>query len=115
MQEAVNAALSDGAVPVLAHLNYYQLSEAGQEELLKAFKEYAGEFGAMETEYARYTEEQRILLREYADRYGLAGSGASDFHGFDKKETLCNHFPYELYEGILERKRRLDAVLRLSD
>ena len=114
MQEAVNAALSDGAVPVLAHLYYYQLSETGQEELLKAFKEYAGEFGAMETEYARYTQEQRILLRKYADRYGLAGSGASDFHGFDEKETLCNEFSYELYEGILERKRRLDAALRLS-
>lgn len=112
MREAINAALSDGAVPVLAHLNYYQLTEAGQEELLEAFKEYTGEFGAMETEYRRYTEEQRILLRTYADRYGLARSGASDFHGFDEKETLCNCFPYELYEDILGRKRRLDASRR---
>ena len=115
MREAVKAALLDGAVPVLAHLYYYQLSEAGQEELLKSFKEYAGEFGAIETEYGRYTEEQRILLREYADRYGLARSGASDFHGFDEKETLSNHFPYELYECILERKRRLDVARRTTN
>jgi predicted metal-dependent phosphoesterase TrpH len=114
LQEAVNAALLDGAVPVLAHLYYYMLSESGQEELLKTFKGYAGEFGAMETEYARYTEEQRILLRKYADRYGLARSGASDFHGFDEKETLCNHFPFEIYEEILERKRRLDVARRNS-
>lgn len=110
MQEVINAALLDGAVPVLAHLYYYQLSEAGQEELLKTFKGYAGEFGAMETDYARYTVEQRSLLRKYADRYGLARSGASDFHGFDEKENLCNCFRYELYEGILERKRRLDVA-----
>ncbi len=112
MHEAISAALLDGAVPVLAHLFYYQLSESGQEELLKTFKAYAGEFGAMETEYARYTEEQRILLRQYADLYGLARSGASDFHGFDYTESLCNGFPYELYEGILKKKRRLDAVRR---
>lgn len=115
MKEAVDAALSDGGVPVLAHLYYYQLSEAGQEELLKTFKVYVGEFGAIETEYARYTEEQRSLLRQYAYRYGLARSGASDFHGFDEKETLCNCFPYELYEGILERKCRLDAARRDKD
>lgn len=112
MQDAISAALLDGAVPVLAHLYYYQLSEAGQEELIEAFKEYAGEFGGMETEYARYTKEQRLLLQKYADRYELARSGASDFHGFDEKETLCNCFPYELYEDILERKHRLDAARR---
>lgn len=60
----------------------------------------------------RLTEEHRILLRTYADRYGLARSGASDFHGFDEKETLCNCFPYELYEDILGRKCRLDASRR---
>lgn len=110
MEEAVHAALCDGAVPVLAHLYYYQLTESGQEELLKDFKKYVGEFGAMETEYSRYTEEQRVLLRRYADGYELARSCASDFHGFDESETLCNGFPYELFEGIQEKKNRLDAA-----
>ena len=88
-------------MPVLAHLFYYRLTEAGQEELLKAFKECAGEFGAMETEYTRYSEEQRIVLREYAERYGLARSGGSDFHGFDGAESLCNGFPGDRYRVLL--------------
>ena len=108
MKEAVQAALSDGAVPVLAHLYYYRLTQTQQDELLETFKEYAGGFGAMETEYARYSEEQRAILRSYADKYRLAKSCGSDFHGFADSETLRNGFPYELYEGLLERKRRLD-------
>ena len=101
MQEAVNAALADGAVPVLAHLFYYRLTEAGQEELLKAFKECAGEFGAMETEYTRYSEEQRIVLREYAERYGLARSGGSDFHGFDGAESLEEIGTVYYYDSVM--------------
>ena len=110
MEEAVRAALSDRAVPVLAHLYYYRLTQAQQDELLETFKGYAGEFGAMETEYARYSEEQRVILRGYADKYGLARSGGSDFHGFAENETLRNGFSYELYEGLLEKKRRLDEA-----
>ena len=109
MEEAVHAALCDGAIPVLAHLFYYSLNEMEQEELLQAFKRYAGDFGALETEYARYNENQRIILRRYADRFGFARSCASDFHGFDSNDSLSNNFSITIYEGILEKKKKLDA------
>ena len=112
MKRAVEAALADHAVPVLAHLFFYgTLDEQEKEELVRTFKEYAGPYGGLETEYARYDESQRRILREYADRYVLAHSAASDFHGQEESIGLDNHFPYSIYEGLLERKQLLDARL----
>lgn len=102
--EAVEAAIADHAVPVLAHLYFYNLDKAGEEELLSAFTRYAGKYGCMETAYARYSQEQRDNLAKYAARYGLGISAASDFHGQEETISLDNRFPDSFYKSILSRK-----------
>lgn len=103
MEEAVDAILAAGGIPVLAHLFYYRMDEAGQRALLEDFKALAGDRGAMEVYYARYDDAQREQLRQYADEFGLMYSAASDFHAPGESVTLDNHFHHSLCQPLLDR------------
>lgn len=108
LSDTVSAAIQDCAIPVLAHLFYYQsLTREEQEELVATFHEMSGPAGAMEVEYGRYTREQRDFLRAMADRWSLAYSAGSDFHGQNKEEHLHHHFPLAIGQALLERQRQV--------
>ncbi len=72
-----------GAAPVLAH-PFLNLT---YDELLK-FLPVAKERGliAIETDYSKFSEEERKLAKELAHRFSLLKSGGSDFHGDNKPD-----------------------------
>ena len=102
LEEAVEAILDAGGVPVLAHLYYYLLDAEGERALVRRFKELAGEKAAMEVHYAAYSPEQRAALGAIADEFGLMHSCASDFHGNLADETLAHGFRRELCAPLLD-------------
>ena len=102
LEEAVEAILSAGGVPVLAHLYYYLLDAEGERALVRWFKELAGEKAAMEVKYAAYDRPQRDALKALADEFGLMHSCASDYHGNLEGETLAHGFDRALSEPLLE-------------
>jgi 3',5'-nucleoside bisphosphate phosphatase len=63
-----------GGVPVLAHPGAYRLNGTMKVLLDQGLQ-------GIETEYPRRSEEEGISLRRLAERYGLAATGGSDFHG----------------------------------
>ena len=101
LEEAVEAILDAGGIPVLAHLYYYLLDAEGERALVRRFKELAGEKAAMEVHYAAYSPEQRAALGAIADEFGLMHSCASDFHGNLADETLAHGFGRELCAPLL--------------
>ena len=102
LEEAVEAILSAGGVPVLAHLYYYLLDAEGERALVRRFKELAREKAAMEVEYAAYDRAQRDALKALADEFGLMHSCASDYHGNLEGETLAHGFDRVLSGPLLE-------------
>ena len=102
LEEAMEAILDAGGIPVLAHLYYYLLDAEGERALVRRFKELAGEKAAMEVHYAAYSPEQRAALGAIADEFGLMHSCASDFHGNLADETLAHGFRRELCAPLLD-------------
>lgn len=102
LEEAVEAILDAGGIPVLAHLYYYLLDAEGERALVRRFRELAGEKAAMEVHYAAYTPDQRTALGAIADEFGLMHSCASDFHGNLADETLVHGFRRELCAPLLD-------------
>ena len=102
LEEAVEAILDAGGIPVLAHLYYYLLDVEGERALVRRFKELAGEKAAMEVHYAAYTPEQRESLAAIADEFALMHSCASDFHGNLEGETLAHGFVRAQCAPLLE-------------
>ncbi len=92
LETAVEAIVEAGGVAVLAHLYYYLLTDDENAELLRYFKQLAGENGAMEVYYSLYNSQQRTQLKALADQYDLMYSAASDFHGQNVNENLRNNF-----------------------
>ena len=101
LEEAVEAILDAGGIPVLAHLYYYLLDAEGERALVRRFKELSGEKAAMEVHYAAYNPEQRAALGAIADEFGLMHSCASDFHGNLADETLAHGFGREQCAPLL--------------
>ena len=102
LEEAVEAILDAGGIPVLAHLYYYLLDAEGERALVRRFRDLAGEKAAMEVHYAAYTPEQRATLGAIADEFGLMHSCASDFHGNLADETLAHGFRREQCAPLLD-------------
>lgn len=104
MEEAVEAILKSGGIPVLCHLYYYDLPEEQLEELVKVFAAYSKGNGALEVAYSRYNDQTRAGLSALAKKYNLRPSAASDFHGFEESVGLDNKFPYEFYTELFADK-----------
>lgn len=73
--EAVQLLLRIGGMPVLAH----PLEGTGSVPMIPEL--VAGGLGGIECYYTGYTTQQVGLLETIAQKYGLATSGGSDFHG----------------------------------
>ena len=92
IEEAISAIIEAGGVAVLAHLYYYGMSEHENDILVKRFKELSGSHGGMEVYYGIYTNQQREILKQIADKYQLMYSAASDYHGQRQRDCLDNKF-----------------------
>ncbi len=74
VKDAIEAIISDGGVPCLAH--------AGQQKLfgdVEKFVEYG--LSAIEVEHPSHSETDMISARDCAEKFGLYISGGSDYHG----------------------------------
>lgn len=86
LSDVVEVIRRAGALPILAHLPYYGMTEDQETRLLALFKECAGETACMETEYGNYTDDVVQRLKSLAGRFGMAESTGSDFHGYKGME-----------------------------
>ena len=92
---------------VLAH-PFLHLDEAGLEQFLTEAVPCG--LDAMEVYYPKFTPEQEACAGRLAERFGIAPSGGSDFHGENKPDTrmgtgrgtLC--VPYSILQEIISRK-----------
>ena len=81
--EAVRLAVSNGAVPVMAHPTFSvpRMDDEGVEELHRILVELRGEgLAGMEVYYGLYEPDTVALLRSMADELGLIPCGGSDYH-----------------------------------
>src|SRR5690554_3505099 len=98
--DAVRLVRAAGGVPVLAHPATGGRSAVIPEERLALLVD-AGLFG-VEIEHRENTVDGKKRLRELADRFGLATTGSSDYHGAGKPNLLGeNTTSPEVLERIL--------------
>lgn len=79
LSEAVGWIRESGGVAVLAHPGRYRLSEAALDVLVEAFRDAGGE--GIEVVCGSHFPEQYARFAGVAQRFGLAASRGSDFHG----------------------------------
>lgn len=80
--QAVRLIRSASGIPVLAHPTLYRMNSARLEQLVTELK--AAGLLAIEGIYSTYTPAETREIHGIADKYGLAVSGGSDFHGVNK-------------------------------
>lgn len=83
-QNAVSVIHECGGYAVLAHPLRYGLSHRQLESLL-SFLNFSGLDG-LEALYSTHSSEETEQMKELAGKYGLAITGGSDFHGFNKPQ-----------------------------
>jgi predicted metal-dependent phosphoesterase TrpH len=107
--EAVRLVRAAGGVPVLAHPATRGVADVVPEERLARLVE-AGLFG-LELDHRENKPEARARLAALADKYGLAITGSSDYHGRGKPNLLGeNTTSPEVLERILEQASGSDPV-----
>ncbi|MCU1639297.1 MAG: metal-dependent phosphoesterase [Microbacteriaceae bacterium] len=84
--EGVELVVAAGGVPVLAHPGTRGREGVIPEDRLRALVD-AGLFG-LEIDHRENTKGGRERLHELADKYGLAVTGSSDYHGAGKPNRL---------------------------
>lgn len=77
--EAIRLILQAGGIPILAHPVLYHMSATALEELVAQLTQ-AGLIG-MECIYSTYSPSEEREMKRLADKYRLAYSGGSDYHG----------------------------------
>lgn len=77
--EGVKLILEAGGIPILAHPILYHMSDAVLDQLVAELKE-CGLIG-IEAKYCTYTSADEKDITALAEKYELAISGGSDFHG----------------------------------
>lgn len=107
--QAVNLILNAGGIPVLAHPLLYGMSKYRLEQLVSELKD-AG-LMALEAIYCTYSASEEREMRALADKYDLAISGGSDFHGDNKPKLDLGtgygslYVPYDVLTRLLEKKQ----------
>ncbi len=97
IKKVVKIILESGGIPVLCHPYYYKsLSMEEREDLIAYFKEIGGV--GIEVYYKDYNDEQITELERLADKYGLAKSAGSDFHGWKTNTKPINYNPSAVSE-----------------
>ena len=90
-----------GGVPVIAHPGTGGRGRVVTEERLRRLVD-AGLFG-LEIDHRENTPDGKERLRELADRFGLAVTGSSDYHGAGKPNRLAeNTTAPEVLDRIIE-------------
>ena len=105
--ELIQFVRSMGLVPILAH-PFLSLKE---ETELVDFLKVATECGlqGIETRYPLFSEEQTAVLDALADKFNLARSGGSDFHGENKPDISLGkgkgalQVPFNYLENLRSR------------
>lgn len=94
-------------IPVLAHPTLYRMRNARLEQLVTELK--AAGLLAIEGIYSTYTPAETREIHDIADKYGLAISGGSDFHGSNKPGLQFGTGYGRLYihEDILDKLKAL--------
>lgn len=106
LKVCVEKICENGGIPILAHPYHYHCTDEEVLELVKYFKELAGEHpSGMEVFYSKYDEERRGELLKIAEDFGLYPSAASDRHAetdrFERGEDA-------LLEGMKKACRKKD-------
>lgn len=83
-ESAVQAILTAGGFPVLAHPCQYKLGWAKTEELIVFLKSLG--MRGLECYHSSNNQDESGKLRKLAMQYGLAPTGGSDFHGAAKPD-----------------------------
>ncbi len=100
--DAVALVRAAGGVPVLAHPGTRGVGNVLSKEYLASLVD-AGLFG-LELRHRENTEDALEMLYEYADHFGLAVTGSSDYHGAGKPNRLGeNTTEPAVLDRILER------------
>lgn len=77
--EAIDLAHASGAVAVMAHPTSLGFDGPEMERFIAGLADDG--LDGLECEYGRYSPDLRAALRALADRFGLAVTGGSDYHG----------------------------------
>ena len=90
IEEAIEAIINSGGIPVWAHPLGGEGEEHDSEEIFAAKLEKMLRYGiqGLECYYSRYTKSEAELLVKYAKKYNLLVSGGSDYHGTNKDIPL---------------------------
>jgi len=115
-RDAVELILSAGGVPVLAHPGMLETDEDGLEKLLLDLME-AGLQG-IEVYHPSHSTSTRRKLLGLAERYRLAPTGGTDFHGDQRTgaplggSATTVRVPSFCFENVLDRlnRRRVSTV-----
>ena len=106
-EEAINAILGAGGIPVLAHPSYGSGSEIITGEEMDARLRHLIGYGlqGVEAFYSGFTAKLIGEMLSFADRYGLFITAGSDYHGKNKLVVLgdTNLCPPEEYPDGLKR------------
>ena len=105
--QAVQLILAGGGIPVLAHPVLYKMSGARLDTLVSKLKD-AG-LMAMECMYSTYTPSDEREMKRLADKYAIAYSGGSDYHGQAKPSIALGTGKGKLFipEDILANLKSL--------
>ena len=82
LESCVHKICEYGGLPILAHPYHYHCTDEEVMELIRVFKEMAGDHPAgLEVYYSKYDQSRRAELLKIAECFGLYPSAASDRHG----------------------------------
>lgn len=105
--QAVTLIKQAGGCAILAHPLLYELTHEELCELIEQLKQY--ELDGIEAIYSCNKDRDEAYVRSLAERYDLAISGGSDFHGSNKPDIHLGtgrgnlSIPEELLSGLLGR------------
>ena len=109
--EAINLIHRAGGVAVLAHPFTLRLSDEALESTLSEFKDEG--LDGLEVYYSEHTPQMSHMFMELAEKYDLAPSGGSDFHGNNKDQIKLGvglgdlRVPYSLVAGLKSRRKEI--------
>ena len=109
-REAIEVILEAGGLPVLAHPFSLKLDHTTElESLIAELVEYG--LVGLEVYYSKHTPEMTDYYLGLAERFGLAPTGGSDFHGISKSEIQLGKglgnlaVPYRLLTGLRNARK----------
>jgi hypothetical protein len=109
-EESIALAHASGAVAVLAHPRYLELEPAALEKFVGELADLG--LDGIESDYGRFSPEERAVYRDLATNLGLCPTGGSDYHGRYKPDLALGTglgdlaVPDELLDALEERRNR---------